>query len=74
MRHAEQYYRKNGEPTNEVNAIRSALRNIVNLYRKSPAREFGPKRLKTVRQAMVEAGYYRTNINKLVGRIKRMFC
>lgn len=32
MQHAEQYYRKNGEPTNEVNVIRIALRHIVNLY------------------------------------------
>jgi len=73
MQHAEQYYRKNGKPTNEVNAIRSALRSVVNLYGKSPAREFGPKRLKLVRDSMVKADYCRTNINKLVGRIKRMF-
>jgi len=73
MKHAEQYYRKNGEPTNEVNAIRSALRSVVNLYGKSPAREFGPKRLKQVRDSMVKADYCRTNINKLIGRIKRMF-
>ena len=74
MRHAEQYYRKNGEATNEVNAIRSALRSIVKMYADTPARQFGPKRLKNVRESMVKQGYYcRTNINKRVGRIRRMF-
>jgi integrase len=73
MQHAESYYRKNGEPTNEVNAIRSALRSLVDLYGKSPCRHFGPKSLKLVRESMVKAGYCRTNINKRVGRIRRMF-
>ena len=73
MQHAERYYQKNGEATNEVNAIRSALRSIVKLYADIPARQFGPTRLKLVRESMVKQGYCRTNINKRVGRIRRMF-
>ncbi len=73
LEHAKRYYRKNGVQTNEVNAIRSALRSVVAGYGQTPARHFGPKRLKSARESMVKAGYCRSNINKRVERIRRMF-
>lgn len=71
--HATTYYQKNGVATSEVNNIRIALRPLVNLFGPIRAMEFSPKKLKAVRDAMIEAGCVRTSINRQVGRIKRMF-
>jgi integrase len=38
-----------------------------------PAAEFGPKRLKAVRQKMLDMGWCRTHTNHQVNRVKRMF-
>jgi integrase len=73
MRHAEQYYRKNGEPTTEVCNIRVALRPLIQFFGTDRVRDFGPLKLKAVRQYFIDAGYCRTNINSTIGRIKRMF-
>lgn len=47
-------YRKNGEPTSEQNNIAQALGFLQRLYGSTPAVEFGPKRLKAIRQVMIE--------------------
>ncbi len=39
----------------------------------SPAAEFGPRALAAVRHQMVQMNWCRSNINKMVGRIKLMF-
>src|SRR5262249_8359512 len=49
LEHADAYYVKNGKPTTEPVNIRLALRPLRQLYGHTPAREFGPLRLKTVR-------------------------
>lgn len=71
--HVVVYYTKNGRPTSEVDNIRQALRFLRRLFGSSPAEEFGPQNLKTVRQAMIEAGRCRNLINKDINRIKGMF-
>jgi len=43
------------------------------MYGDKPACEFGPRALRVVRRRMIEIGWCRNNINKMVGRIKRMF-
>jgi hypothetical protein len=43
--HATTYYRKNGEPTSQVERIRSAVRPLVKLYGSTPAAEFSPTKL-----------------------------
>jgi integrase len=53
-RWAESYYVKDGKPTSEQDTIRQALRFVRRLYGSTPAHEFTPKKLKAVRQAMVE--------------------
>ncbi|TWU23838.1 tyrosine-type recombinase/integrase [Bythopirellula polymerisocia] len=73
LRFAKGYYRKNGKVTREYEAIRGCCRIINPLYGRSPAAEFGPLRLKTVRQEMIRAGHSRKYVNKNVGRIVRMF-
>ena len=73
LKHAEQHYRKNGKPTPEISCIRIALRVLIAEHGRTRAREFGPRALKTVRDAMIEKGYTRKSINVHVGRIRRMF-
>jgi integrase len=48
------YYVKDGKPTSEADTVRQALRFVRRLYGSTPAREFSPKKLKAVRQAMID--------------------
>jgi integrase len=73
LEHARGYYLKNGVETDEVACIRAALRYVVRMFGPSLAREFGPLRLKEVRQEMVAAGLARSTVNSQTGRIRRMF-
>jgi integrase len=73
LHHADAYYVKNGKPTTEPVNIRSAIRPLRQLYGHTPVREFGPLRLKAVRQAMADAGLCRNEINKRVRIIVRSF-
>jgi integrase len=69
---AETYYVKNGQPDRELDNVRDALGPLRGLYGLTPAHEFGPKKLKAVRQQMIESGLCRGVINSRVSRIKRM--
>ncbi|WP_240911487.1 tyrosine-type recombinase/integrase [Paludisphaera soli] len=73
LRHADGYYVKNGKPTVEPGNIRLAGRPLRQLYGQTPAREFGPVALKAVRGAMAEADICRSEINRRIGRIVRVF-
>ncbi len=73
LEHAQQHYRKNGQPTSEVTNIRIALKYVVAKFSTSRAREFGPKSLKAARQAMIDAGCVRSSINRMTARIRGMF-
>lgn len=70
---AKTHYVKDGKPTQEPENIRVALKPLRRLYGSTPAGEFGPKKLKTVRQQMIENGLSRGVINNRMGRIKRLF-
>lgn len=70
---AQTLYVKHGEPTSEQGCLKQALRPVRQLYGTTPATEFGPRALKNVRQAMIDAGRARKSINKDAHRIKRMF-
>ncbi len=72
-RHAQVYYRKGGKPTSEQSCIKLAMRPLKRLYGRTRAADFGPRALKEVRQAMVDAKLERKSINRHVGRIRRMF-
>ena len=72
-RFAKTYYVKHGRPTGELRILDDALKPLKRLYGRTSAIEFGPKRLKALRQTMIAAGWTRNHINKQVGRIKRMF-
>jgi len=67
------YYLKNGEPTSEASLIRYALRVLKQLYGHTPAKDFGPKALKTVRNAYIESGLCRNEVNRRTGLVVRFF-
>ena len=67
------YYVKNGKPTTEPASIRRAIRPLRKLYGHTSARDFGPLALKAVRQAMIDSGLCRNEVNKRVGQIVRAF-
>lgn len=71
--YAKTYYVKNGRPTSELYEIRCAMRPLKNLYGRTSAAEFGPKNLKTVRQALIDGGLSRSTVTKRTGIIKRLF-
>ncbi len=72
LKHAEEYYVKDGEQTSEVGVIRIALRVLVAASGKLPVRDFGPKKLKAVRDQMIAKGWVRKSINQHIKRIVRM--
>lgn len=74
LRHAEQYYIKDGRPTSSHEEITRSLRPLHELYSATPVAEFGPLALKALRQHMVHRGTWcRTTINRAIDIVKRMF-
>jgi integrase len=73
IKFADGYYVKNGKPTVEPGNIRLALKPLRKLYGHTPAAKFGPLALKATRQAFVEADNCRSEINRRVARIVRLF-
>lgn len=72
--HARSYYRDvAGNETSEVKRIEYAMKPLVALYAILPGEEFGPLKLKEVRQYMIDAKLARKTINDRVACIKRMF-
>jgi len=71
--HAESYYRNDGRPSGEAYNVRVALRPLVRIFGQSLVTEFGPLKLKAVREAMIETRWKRTSINRNVQRIKAAF-
>ncbi len=53
---ARAYYVKDGVPMDERSVIKAAFAPLLKLYGSTPADEFGPKRLKAVRQEIITKG------------------
>lgn len=70
---AKTHYVRQGQPTSELTGMRAVIKPLKSLYGSSPAHEFGPLALKAVRQFMIESNLCRTEINKRINRIKRIF-
>lgn len=74
LHHAERYYIKpDGSQASEFASIKYALRPVRELYGATLAAEFGPLALRAVRQRMIEADLCRSEINRRMERIRRMF-
>lgn len=54
MKFAKAHYRKNGKLTETYVGLKSTFRPLKEIYGKTPANEFGPKRLKALRLRMLE--------------------
>ena len=70
---AKGYYRKDGQPTGHVQAIRQALRPLRETYAFTLAADFGPLALRAVQQKLVGAGNARSYVNHLCAIVKRAF-
>jgi len=62
LKHADAYYRKDGEPTGEIVNVKIALRFAIALHRRTRCREFGPKALNEVMNSMIVGGLCRQSI------------
>lgn len=70
---AQTHYINGGVPTKEYHCMVTAAKHINDLFGDLPATEFGPAKLKTVRQSLVDSGLCRTEINKRCKRFIRIF-
>ncbi|HVS71096.1 MAG TPA: hypothetical protein VHQ47_07565 [Phycisphaerae bacterium] len=72
--HSQTYYKlADGSQSTEVEAFRQALRPLRRLFGGTPAKDFGPKRLKAVREEMVRLGWCRSNVNRQAARVRQVF-
>ncbi len=71
--HARTYYARDGVPTGEHVTIRCSLRPLVKRFGELPVTELGPKKLKALREDMIELGWTRYYINKATSITKRCF-
>ncbi|WP_010581910.1 tyrosine-type recombinase/integrase [Schlesneria paludicola] len=71
--HAAKHYTKNGVPTSEIDCYEACYRILRPLYGLTPIKDFGPLALKAVRTKMIEKKWARSNINVMVGRVRRMW-
>lgn len=73
LRHAKEYYRKGGRPSPWLKHIKLTIRRLCELYGTTLAVDFGPLKLKSFRQTLIDAGHSRRYINKLTAIIPRVF-
>lgn len=73
MDFARLYYRKGDVETAEVANLKLSLRPLQARFGALRVVEFGPRALKVVRQDMIASGVSRLEVNRRVGRIRRMF-
>jgi integrase len=78
--HAERHYRKDGRPTSELANLKPSIAALKDLFGDLPARDFGPRRFKALRQSMIdyrdpETGrdWSRNTINQRCGHVRRIF-
>ncbi len=72
--YAQGYYRRpDGTHTQEIGLFKNALDPLNQIYGQTLACDFGPKKLETVRNAMIAKGWSRGTINKAVNRVRAMF-
>lgn len=64
------YVLKDGQPSGWQNHIQLVLRLLREIYGRTQAGEFGPKRFKAFRQTLVDAGHSRKYINKLTAVVR----
>jgi integrase len=69
--HARTYYSRDGVPTGEHVTIHNALVPLVKRFAELPVTEFGPKKLKKLREDMIERNWCRATVNRATNIVKR---
>jgi integrase len=72
-RFAQKHYMKNGRATGTADNYKPALSLLKTRYGRTPAIEFGPLALKSLRQLMIDQGQARRYVNENVHRIRKVF-
>ena len=71
---AEKHYSDGQQVSTEFANLKHAIKPVKQLYGHTAAEQFGPLALKAIRQHMIEVQKLsRKEINKRIGRIKRVF-
>jgi integrase len=74
MAFAKEYYvDPEGSNTSEAGYIECTLKVLLECFPSLPVDEFGPLRLKEVREVMIDKKWCRNQINHRIGAIRRMF-
>ena len=74
IEHAKQHYRRaDGSNTDEFSEFKRVSKFVRRFFGDLPAVEFGPSRLKVVRERCIAEGWSRGFINQRIGKIKRVF-
>lgn len=70
---AERFYcRQDGTPTREVDNIRDAVRQLLDLYGSLTIARFGVREMKVIRERLIDRGLARSTINDRLNRIVRV--
>ena len=72
-RHATTWYVKNGQLTSDQYQIRQVLDLLNCMHAETPIIDFGPLKLKAIRESRTKIGWSCSYVNKQTNRIKRMF-
>lgn len=70
---AEAYYVKDGKLTSQLSRIHMAMRPLNKHFGALPADQFGPLKLRTLRDLYVAHGYVRSTVNAFVFLVQKMF-
>lgn len=73
LHHAENYYTANDKKNKEFVCMIAAVKPLNEIYGNTRANDFGPLKLKAIRNHLISQDLCRNEINKRVGRIKRVF-
>lgn len=74
VQHASTYYRDaDGKPTTPLVECKLVIRSLRELYGEERAAEFGPLKLKAVREGWVAGGLSRGEVNRRTGIVKRIW-
>ncbi len=73
MKHAQEHYRKHGQATGTIANIKPALRRLRESYGETLAREFGPLKLKALRETWIDGDLSIKTVNEYAAAVKRVF-
>jgi integrase len=73
IKFADTYYVKRGRPTTQARLVKRVLKEVRQLHGPEPAADFGPLKLKAIRQAWIDRKLTRTTCNQQTGVVRRLF-